>query len=142
MVLRRLAQWFGNEVEDVDDEVVETLYDEARKDYSAGTYTSAVLACRKLLMHIAVAKGAPEGQQFIQYVEFLDTNHYIPPGAHDWVDHIRQKGNEANHEIVIMDKTDAEDLISFSEMLLKMMYEFPASIKRKLPRTSSGTATS
>jgi hypothetical protein len=44
------------------------------------------------------------------------------------VDHIRKKGNEANHEIAIMSRTDAEELISFIEMLLKFMYEFPARI--------------
>jgi hypothetical protein len=30
-----------------------------------------------------------------------------------------------------MGKQDAEDLISFSEMLLKLVYEFPANIHRK-----------
>jgi hypothetical protein len=30
-----------------------------------------------------------------------------------------------------MKKEDAEDLISFSEMLLKLVYEFPANIQRK-----------
>ena len=39
------------------------------------------------------------------------------------------KGNEANHEIVIMTKPEAEETISFCEMLLKILYEFPAKIK-------------
>lgn len=89
-------------------------------------------------MHIAVSKGATPGETFIKYVEFLSNNNYVPPGAKDWVDHIRKKGNEANHEIVIMGKEDAEELLAFSEMLLKIIYEFPASIQKKLkPATTS-----
>jgi hypothetical protein len=66
------------------------------------SFTSAVLTCRKLLMHIAVEKGAPTNQSFLQYVEYLEQNHYVPPGGKGWVDYIRTKGNEANHEIKIM----------------------------------------
>ena len=94
-------------------------------------FTASVLACRKLLMHVAVSKGANVGLKFIEYVEYLAKNHLIPVWSEDWVDHIREKGNEANHEILIMKKEDAEDLISFSEMLLKLVYEFPANIQRK-----------
>jgi Domain of unknown function (DUF4145) len=82
-------------------------------------------------MHIAVNKWAKEGLKFIEYVEYLATNHLIPAWSEEWVDHIREKWNEANHEILIMGKQDAEDLISFSEMLLKLVYEFPANIHRK-----------
>jgi len=83
-------------------------------------------------MHIAVAKGAKAGDSFVSYVEYLASHNYVPPDAREWVDHIRTKGNEANHEIVIMKKGDAEDLLAFSEMLLKLIFEFPASIKRKI----------
>lgn len=122
---------FGGKVKDISDKNVEELYEEARKGFSTSSYTSVVLACRKLLMHVAVAKGAPTGKNFIEYVEYLSSNNFIPPDAKDWVDHIRTKGNEANHEILIMSRDDAEDLISFSEMLLKIVYEFPANIAKK-----------
>jgi len=55
---------------------------------------------------------------------------YVGDGK-GWVDHIRKKGNEANHEIVIMKKGDALDLITFIEMLLKFIYEFPSRIPPK-----------
>ncbi len=127
----------GNPVEDINDAGVASLYQEARVTLGAGSYTAAVLCCRKLLMHIAVSKGAKEGESFISYVEFLASKNYVPPDAKDWVDHIRKKGNEANHEITIMNKTDAEELLSFSEMLLKLVFEFPASIKKKLSKPKS-----
>ncbi len=125
---------FGEAVKDIPEKTVEQLYDEARKTTGAGAYTAAILCCRKLLMHIAVSKGAPAGDAFINYVQFLADNNYIPPDAKGWVDHIRTKGNEANHEITIMTKVDAEDLLSFCEMLLKVIFEFPASVNRKLAK--------
>jgi hypothetical protein len=121
----------GDDVSDVDDSSVKDLYDEARRCTGAGAFTAAVLACRKLLMHIAVSTGAEEGKQFIYYVQYLSDNNYIPPGAKGWVDHIRAKGNEANHQIVIMREDNAKDLLAFIEMLLKIIYEFPANIRRK-----------
>jgi hypothetical protein len=96
---------------------------------TVNSFTSAVLTCRKLLMHIAVAKGAAPGKSFMEYVEYLDQKNYIPPDGKGWVDYIRKKGNEANHEIKIMSVADASDLITFLEMLLKFVYEFPAKVQ-------------
>jgi hypothetical protein len=79
-------------------------------------------------MHIAVAQDAPEGESFFAYVRYLDDNGYLPPEGHIWVDSIRQKGNEANHEIVLMDREDAEELIDFLQMLMTFIYEFPAKL--------------
>jgi hypothetical protein len=119
---------FGNDVASLPPDVG-ALYTEARRCMTVNTFTSAVLTCRKLLMHIAVAKGAPAGKSFLEYVEFLADKHYVPPDGMGWVDHIRKKGNEANHEIKVMSRDDAKDLIEFSEMLLKIVYEFPAKVK-------------
>jgi hypothetical protein len=91
-------------------------------------------------MHIAVAKGAKAGKTFIEYVDYLADNHYVPPSSRDWVDHIRKKGNEANHEIVIMKSEDAEELLLFIAMLLKFIYEFPARMKSKAPKPSKPSA--
>lgn len=106
------------------------LYNEARNSVSAGAYTGAVLCCRKLLMNIAVALGADEGKKFIDYVEFVSNEGYVPPQGRHWVDHIRKKGNEATHEIPNMTKGDATELITFLEMLLKFNYEFPNRIPK------------
>ncbi len=122
---------YGNEIPGIEDEKINKLYDEARKCIGTGAPTSAILACRKLLMHIAIEKGAPENLKFIEYVEYLSTKGYIPPDSKEWVDEIREKGNEATHEIVIMSDTDAKDLLQLTEMLLKIIYQFPAEIKKK-----------
>ncbi len=82
-------------------------------------------------MHIAVEQGAKAGESFIGYVEFLANNGYVPPNGKAWVDHIRKKGNEVNHEIKLISPDDATELISFSEMLLKFIYEFPGRVPGK-----------
>lgn len=123
---------FGSDVSDAVDEDIKNLYDEARFATSVNSYTLTVLACRKLLMHIAVSQGAKEGLSFAQYVDYLDENHFTPPNSKDWVDHIRKKGNEANHEIVMMKKNDAEELLEFIHMILTFLYEYPARIKDRM----------
>ena len=120
---------FGDAVKSISDPTVEALYNEARMAYSVGSYTASVLCCRKLLMHIAVDKGAGTNLPFTSYVKYLADNHIIPIGSAGWVDHIRTVGNDANHEIVIMSVDEATRLISFSAMLLKVVYEFPASVE-------------
>ena len=117
------------EVEHLPDDV-DKLYREAGNCVAIGSCTSLVLSCRKLLMHIAVAQEAAAGKSFVDYVEYLAEEGYVPPNGRGWVDHIRKKGNEANHEIRLMEKADAEELISFSEMLLKFIYEFPQRVPK------------
>ncbi len=112
---------------------VNGLYQEARNAVAIGSYTAAVLCCRKLLMHLAVTQGAKPGDSFVSYVDHLAAQGYVPPHGKAWVDHIRKKGNEANHEIRVMTREDAEELIVFAEMLLKFMFEFPSRVPRSGP---------
>ncbi len=120
---------YGKQVDSLPEEIGK-LYDETRRCVGARSYTAAVLSCRKLLMHIAVAQGAPERESFLAYVEYLHANGYLPPQGDAWVDQIRQKGNEANHEIVLMSRDDAEGLIDFLQMLMVFIYEFPAKLSQ------------
>ncbi|WP_110693837.1 DUF4145 domain-containing protein [Salinicola halophyticus] len=117
----------GNSVESVPNEVSK-LYNESRRCISINAFTASVLTSRKLLMNLAVSEKAETGKSFIFYVNFLAENGYVPPNGKGWVDHIRKKGNEATHEIVDMTREDAVELVSFAEMLLKFIYEFPARI--------------
>lgn len=120
---------FGNNVGHLPREI-EQLYGEARGSMSAQAYTPAVLACRKILMNVAVNVGAKAGESFIVYVQFLSDKGYIPPNGKHWVDHIRTKSNEANHE---MSREEAERLITFVEMMLKFIYELPSVVPAGTP---------
>ena len=117
----------GNPVKHLPDDL-DTLYEEARRCSSHKCYTATVMLCRKILMNLAVDRGAASDLNFIQYVNYLSDNGYIPPNGKHWVDHIRKKGNEANHEIKCMEEKDAQDLLVFIEMLLKFIHEFPKMI--------------
>ena len=104
------------------------VYEEARRCSSHNSFTGSVLLCRKMLMNIAVQQGATEGLKFIEYVNYLAAQGYVPPHGKHWVDHIRKKGNEATHEIALMTEGDAKELLIFIEMLLRFIYEFPAMV--------------
>lgn len=121
---------FGKEIDNLPDDI-SNLYREARLCISVQAFTASVLASRKLLMNIAVSKGAEEGLKFIQYVQYLADKGYTPPNSKEWVDHIRKRGNDATHEIALMDQETAELLIKFIEMILKFIFEFPGIMQSK-----------
>lgn len=121
---------YGNEVDGLPSSIA-SLYAEVRRCIQYTSYTAAVLAMRKLLMHVAVEQGADEGKSFVAYIEYLNNNGWIPPSGREWVDEIRKAGNEATHEIVLMGEDDAKQLLDFAEMLLKIVYEFPMKIRKK-----------
>jgi Domain of unknown function (DUF4145) len=118
---------YGEQVEHLPKEI-EGLYQQARECMTVGAYTPAVMGCRKLLMNVAVNKGAAAGLSYKEYVEYLAAKNYVPPDGKGWVDHIRDKGNDANHEIPDMTRDDARQLIDFTGMLLKLVYEYPARV--------------
>ena len=121
---------FGGPIEGISDPLVSELYEEARKTFSANAYTATAMACRKILMNIAVVKKAKEGLNFIDYVDYLCDNHFLPPGSKDWVDQIRDMGNDANHKIEIIQKEAAERIMFFTSALLTFIYTLPAQSKK------------
>ncbi len=121
---------FGRPVESVPDDL-NKIYEEARRCTKENCYTASVMLCRKILMNIAVNKGAEVGLSFVEYINFLAEKGFMPPDGKPWVDHIRKKGNDASHKIELMDKNDAEMLIRFVEMLLRFIYEFPSMVPKE-----------
>lgn len=109
-------------------EEIKSLYEQARSCMKEEAYTLVGLACRKILMNIAVEKGAAENLKFIEYVEYLANKNYIPPDSQGWVDIIRTKGNDANHEIRLLEEEEAKQLIDLTQMLLKIIFEMPKAV--------------
>jgi hypothetical protein len=70
-------------------------------------------------------KGAKEGTSFVSYVDYLANNGYVSPGSTEWVDEIREIGNDANHEIFDITPDEARSAVDFVSMLLQIVYEFP-----------------
>lgn len=121
---------YGTEIEHLP-EGIEKVYIELRDCMSHQLYTAGVLLARKLLMNIAVDSGAKEGENFVTYVDFLETEGFIPKNGKDWVDAIRQAGNIATHKIPSIDKELAEEVVTFLVFLLRIKYEMPGKMAKK-----------
>lgn len=113
---------FGPNIEGLPKNVLEA-YKEARNCMSVNAFTSCELICRKILMHIAVEKGAKEGESFTNYLSYLEEKGFITPPMKDWVNLIRQHGNKATHLLESPDKKRAESTIMFTAELLRLIYE-------------------
>lgn len=120
----------GDEIDNLPKEI-SSLYEEARQSFGARSYTGVALLCRKLLMNLAVNLEAGKNLKFVQYVDYLKDENYIPKYSMDWVDRIRKSGNLATHEIGDIDRDEAEMLLKFTEMLLKITYEYPSFAENK-----------
>ena len=102
---------------------IENSYNEARKCFSIQAYTACELLCRKILMYIGVDKGAPEGQSFVSYLDYLEQEGYITPTIKTWADRIRQFGNLSTHVLSPPDKSRTEATFKFTMVLLRIIYE-------------------
>src|SRR5262249_42410076 len=94
------AAAIGNPVAALPDDI-EKVYKEARNCTSVGAYTSTVMMARKLIMHIAVERGAAPGQSFAQYVDYLGAESSVPVNGKSWVEKARMNGIVGYHELTI-----------------------------------------
>ena len=118
---------------------IKRVYNEARACMSVSAYTSAALACRKLLQNLSVHLSAPGNKSFAFYVQWLVDNNHVPQPCHGWIDSIRKLGNEATHEIPAINREAAKDAIKFSEMLLKIIFEYPYKVTGAAPTSAPAT---
>jgi len=124
---------FGPRIEGLPDDVL-GAYNEARNCMSVNAYTSCELICRKILMHVAVEKGAEEGTSFADYISYLQGKGYVTETMKEWVDLIREHGNRATHEIETPEKGRAESTLMFTAELLRLIYEMEYMAKRYAPQ--------
>ncbi|NMM31415.1 MAG: DUF4145 domain-containing protein [Cellulomonas sp.] len=99
------------------------VYGEARRCLGVAAYSAVDLLCRKLLMHVAMDKGAARSLTFGQYLDHLQQIGYITPPLMPWVDHIRKRGNLATHELPTPSEDEAEDTLAFTAQMLRLVYE-------------------
>lgn len=125
----------GNNLKGLPSEV-DATYNEARRCMSVNAFTACELLCRKILMHVAVDKGADEGKAFEFYLNFMETSGYITPAMKGWVDLIRTHGNQATHKIAPPDKQRAESTFTFTATLLRIVYEMEHLANRFVPTTT------
>lgn len=110
-------------------EPVAKLYDEIRASIQAGAYTGAILLARTLINHVAFDQCGTEGT-FKKQIEALDKERLLPKGSKEWVDEMKDIGNEVTHELKICDPETAEHVLSFTHMLLSLVYDFPNRVPK------------
>jgi hypothetical protein len=101
---------------------------------SVGANTAAVMMCRKLLFHVAVAHGLPEkdgsgrAPNFATALKHLEDEGIFTKHMRPWIDQIKDVGNEANHEIPTTSAEQAMDVALFTRQLIRLAYELPAMV--------------
>ena len=83
------------------------------------------MLARKLLMNVAVDKGAEENKAFTYYVSWMDKSEWNTTGLKLGLARIKNKGNEANHEIKEVTIEDVKEIFELLTMFLRLVYEFP-----------------
>ncbi|WP_166375970.1 DUF4145 domain-containing protein [Aeromicrobium phragmitis] len=118
------------------------IWDEVRTCLGAGANTASVMLCRKLLFHVAVEHGLPAKNEknraptFKEAVDHLRSEGIVTTHMLEWVDRIKDVGNDANHEVTPIDAKVAEDVATFTEQLLVLAYEMKARMKNASPQTA------
>lgn len=113
---------FGPEIDGLPDDVSEA-YGEARDCLSVNATTASELICRKILMHVAVDKGASEGESFASYIDYLEKEGYVTPPMRGWVKLIKDHGNQSTHKLPRPERERAEGTLLFTAQLLRSVYE-------------------
>ncbi|MFE5334833.1 DUF4145 domain-containing protein [Isoptericola sp. NPDC056573] len=117
---------------------IESAWNEVRNCHANGAYTSSVLMCRKILLHVAVERGLPakdgggRAPSFEQAVRHLQDNGLISGEMQPWVDQIRKSGNGATHDLPAIEKDMATMIGTFTYLLLQVAYEARATMAKML----------
>lgn len=120
----------GNPLPEAAPKDVVSIYEEARKAYMGGAHTGAVLLCRKILIHIAHDLGSPGKQTFNEAITWMNDNQHIPKNGLHVVKHIKDKGNEATHELVLSTAAEAGTLLMLVHRLVLFNYEFETLVEK------------
>lgn len=118
---------------------VAAAWREARDCLAVDATIGAATLCRKILFHMAVEEGLPEKNNkdrapgFEQCVDHLQNQGVITAPMRQWVDNIREVGNQANHDLAPVPREDAERLAVFVHELLRMHYGTRAALQSLAP---------
>lgn len=123
---------------------VAAAWQEARDCLSVGAHIGAATLCRKILFHMAVDVGLPakddrnRAPSFDKCVKHLQEKGVITQPMRSWVDHIRDVGNQANHDLGPISTEDAMRLATFVRQLLEIHYGTQAALAAVAPPPPKG----
>lgn len=120
------APLFGERLQHLPEDV-RREYQEIRSCISASAYSAAYLLSRRLLMHLAIAFGAPEGRTFGAYLDHLLSTAHLSENSRRRLERLRSLDVGVGLDTEPVNR-DAIDLFWFLEILLRFLYEFPGKI--------------
>lgn len=103
-----------------------------------GTWTAAVIMCRRTVQTSVYDLGAP-GKNLFEQIDWLASNGKISPNLKDWAHEIRHFGNFGAHPDELfgdVTQQDAETTFEFLKVFLQNVYEMPARVNRSRERRS------
>ena len=109
-------------------EAIGNLYDEARACITANAHTGCTMICRVILMHVAADQTGTKPQSYQKAVTALHDNGVIASKMVDWVSHVKDVGNDANHDLDPVSEEEAMRVLLLVETLLSVVYEAPKRI--------------
>lgn len=120
---------FGSKFKDIMNDTIKNLFDEAKKCYSINAYSASILCCRTLIINYANSKGAQDSVSFISGIDYLVENNYMPENRGDLIKNIKVREYPTKKEFKMSNKEEAEEIISFIDILLKFNSEFEVQSK-------------
>ena len=113
-------------------------FEEARQCLKVGAYSACEMMCRKMIMYIAVEKGAQERDTLQSYLDHLQAQgYYITAPMKGWTGLITKHGNKATHRLEAPDSQRAESTFMFTVELLRLTYEMESMAQRYAPSAPS-----
>ncbi len=98
---------------------------ESAQCYEAALYTPTVIMCRRTLDGFCQLMGVSKKLTLDKALKKLQDDGYISPQLYEWATLLRNKGNEAAHDINSnFTETDAKDLLDFTIAILDFSYSF------------------
>jgi len=108
-------------------EDVGKIYNEMRSCFGANNYSALAMLARTLLKHIATEQGHvfTTKSDFVESVDFLKKE-FFPKVNSNFINQVKKYATEVVHDLTILeDKDIANNIMLFSEQILKMVYELP-----------------
>ena len=112
------------DVDGLPDNIVQ-VYHEARKAISVQMYTSCEMLCRKILVNVAVDKGAKkkDTRNHKKCIRYLVKKGYIDGMLTRMASYVRLTGNLSTHEIESPSLERTEQTLRFTAGVLKRVYD-------------------
>lgn len=108
---------------------IKLAYDQATRSFSASLFEPCVLMCRKCLDATCKNLGA-KGNDLKAKLQSLFDDGQIDSRILNWAHEIRLIGNEAAHDSDInITKSDAQDVLDFTEAILIYLFSLTARFK-------------